>query len=169
LSLRSDWQISGRVAKSIPIKGTEYSNVPVQSSVRSIENTDMSTIQYFWSTARTTSVFKKITQNHRNVLSLLREAAPETNQLGQAPLSKAEIALWRTSGGSYSFSWSCTPLYSSLWMMMISSHWTSHRRSAQPLLLQQAVVEKGRASFGGCGADDYISEEPGVHFVLACG
>ncbi|KAK5412445.1 ubiquitin-protein ligase (E3) [Exophiala xenobiotica] len=66
-----------------------------QGSVRSLEDTDMSTIQYFWQTARTTAVFKKATNNYRSILSLLREAAPETNQIGQAPVSKAEISLWR--------------------------------------------------------------------------
>lgn len=66
-----------------------------QGSIRSSANTDMSTIRYFWSTARSTNVFHKATQNYRKVLSLLREAAPETNQIGQAPLSKEEIALWR--------------------------------------------------------------------------
>lgn len=66
-----------------------------RSSVISAGDAEMSTIQYFWNTARSTAVFKKITQDHRNVLSVLKEAAPPTNQIGQAPLSKAEIAHWR--------------------------------------------------------------------------
>jgi len=56
---------------------------------------NMSITQYFWATTRTTNVFKKIVQNHRVVLSLLREAAPETNQIGQAPLSQSAISQWR--------------------------------------------------------------------------
>ncbi|EXJ59434.1 uncharacterized protein A1O5_12059 [Cladophialophora psammophila CBS 110553] len=66
-----------------------------QSSVRSIKNAHVSTIQYFWSAARATGVFKKISQDDRIVLSLLREAAPRTNQIGQALLSRNEIARWR--------------------------------------------------------------------------
>lgn len=66
-----------------------------QGSVSSVGDADISTIQYFWRTARATNVFKKAVQDHRNVLSLLKEAAPESNQIGQAPLSRGEIALWR--------------------------------------------------------------------------
>ena len=66
-----------------------------RGSVRSSSNQDVSTIQYFWTTAKTTRVYNKITQDHRNVLSTLKEAAPPSNQIGQAPVSKAEIAQWR--------------------------------------------------------------------------
>lgn len=66
-----------------------------QGTFAFIGGTNMSITQYFWATTRTTGVFKKIVQNHRLVLSLLREAAPENNQIGQAPLSPTEIAHWR--------------------------------------------------------------------------
>ncbi|KIX04114.1 uncharacterized protein Z518_07667 [Rhinocladiella mackenziei CBS 650.93] len=99
---RSEFNSAKRLAnfavallRAFPSKAQNVRMFLYQGSVRSMEDTDVSTIQYFWSTARTTNVFKKAIQNHRNVLSLLREASPETNQIGQAPISKAEIALWR--------------------------------------------------------------------------
>lgn len=68
-----------------------------QGSITSTEGTDLSTIQYFWRTARRTLVFRKVQQNHRNVMSILREAAPppETNQIGRVPTSPAAVARWR--------------------------------------------------------------------------
>lgn len=81
--------------RAFPSKAQDIRMALYQGSVRSLEDTDMSTIQYFWSSARTTSVFKKATQNYRNVLSLLKEAAPETNQIGHPSLTQDEIALWR--------------------------------------------------------------------------
>ncbi len=66
-----------------------------RGSVKTIGNADVSTIQYFWNSTQRTGVFRKITRDHRNVLSLLKEAAPPSNQIGQAPVSKAEIAQWQ--------------------------------------------------------------------------
>lgn len=99
---RSNFDAAKRLAnfavallRAFPSRAQNIRMYLYQGSVRSIGDKDMSTIQYFWSTARTTGVFKKATQNYKNVLSLLREAAPETNQIGQAPVSKTEISRWR--------------------------------------------------------------------------
>ncbi|OAP55709.1 hypothetical protein AYL99_09861 [Fonsecaea erecta] len=81
--------------RAFPARAQDIRMSLYQSPVRSVENADMSTIQYFWNTARTTSVFGKIAQDYRVVLSVLRDAAPKTNQIGQAPLSRDEIARWR--------------------------------------------------------------------------
>ncbi|EXJ82530.1 hypothetical protein A1O3_06343 [Capronia epimyces CBS 606.96] len=81
--------------RAFPSRAQKIRMILYQGSVSSVGDADISTIQYFWRTARATSVFKKTVQDHRNVLSLLREAAPATNQIGQAPLSRAEVALWR--------------------------------------------------------------------------
>ena len=66
-----------------------------RGSVRSIGNQEVTTIEYFWKAARTTTVFRKISNNHRNVLSLLKEPIPPSNQIWQAPATKSEIAQWR--------------------------------------------------------------------------
>ncbi|KAL6247478.1 ubiquitin-protein ligase (E3) [Rhinocladiella similis] len=81
--------------RAFPSKAQNIRMSLYQGSVRSMGDTDVSTIQYFWQTTQATAVFKKVVQNHRSVLSILREAAPETDQLGQAPLSKEEISIWR--------------------------------------------------------------------------
>ncbi|KIV83764.1 hypothetical protein PV11_05759 [Exophiala sideris] len=99
---RSDFDAAKRLAnfavallRAFPARAQNIRMYLYQGSVRSIGDTDMSTIQYFWSTARTTGIFKKATQNYKTVLSLLREAAPETNQIGQSPVSRTEISRWR--------------------------------------------------------------------------
>ncbi|KIW14688.1 hypothetical protein PV08_07472 [Exophiala spinifera] len=81
--------------RAFPSKAQNIRMSLYQGSVRSMGDNDVSTIQYFWQTTRSTTVFKKVVQNQRSVLSILREAAPETDQLGQAPLSKEEISIWR--------------------------------------------------------------------------
>ncbi|KIX97478.1 uncharacterized protein Z520_06930 [Fonsecaea multimorphosa CBS 102226] len=81
--------------RAFPTRAQDIRMSLYQSSVRSVGNADMSTIQYFWNAARTTGVFNKISQDYRVVLSVLTEAAPKTNQIGQAPLSRNEIARWR--------------------------------------------------------------------------
>ncbi|KAK6386233.1 ubiquitin-protein ligase (E3) [Exophiala oligosperma] len=81
--------------RAFPSKAQNIRMSLYQGSVRSLGDTDVSTIQYFWQTTRATTVFQKVVQNHRSVLSVLREAAPETYQLGQRPLSKVEISRWR--------------------------------------------------------------------------
>ncbi|EXJ78430.1 hypothetical protein A1O1_08830 [Capronia coronata CBS 617.96] len=81
--------------RAFPSKAQNIRMYLYQGSVSSVGDADVSTIQYFWRTARATGVFKRAVQDHRNVLSLLKEAAPETNQIGRAPLSRAEVALWR--------------------------------------------------------------------------
>ncbi|OQU96181.1 HECT-domain-containing protein isoform 1 [Cladophialophora immunda] len=83
------------VLRAFPTRAPDIRMSLYQSSVRSVENADMSTIQYFWNAAQTTSVFEKISQDYRVVLSVLTEAAPKSNQIGQAPLSRQEVALWR--------------------------------------------------------------------------
>ncbi|KIW63184.1 hypothetical protein PV04_10050 [Phialophora macrospora] len=81
--------------RAFPAQAQNIRMALYRGSVKTVGNADVSTIQYFWNTARGTGVFRKITRDHRNVLSLLREAAPPTNQIGQAQVSKAEIARWR--------------------------------------------------------------------------
>ena len=81
--------------RAFPAQAQETRMSLYQGSVKSMGNADISIVEYFWSTTRTTSVFKKITLDHRNVLSLLKEAAPTSNQIGQAPLMRTEVAQWR--------------------------------------------------------------------------
>jgi ubiquitin-protein ligase E3 C len=81
--------------RAFPAQAQNIRMALYRGSVKTVGNADVSTIQYFWNAARGTGVFRKITRDHRNVLSLLREAAPPTNQIGQAQVSKAEIAQWR--------------------------------------------------------------------------
>ncbi|KEF57706.1 uncharacterized protein A1O9_05624 [Exophiala aquamarina CBS 119918] len=98
----SDFDIAKRLANyalallnAYPSKAQNTRMLLHQGSFAFIGGANMSITQYFWATTRKTSIFKKIVQSHRLVLSLLREAAPETNQIGQAPLSHSEIAQWR--------------------------------------------------------------------------
>ncbi|OAL34163.1 hypothetical protein AYO20_06618 [Fonsecaea nubica] len=98
----ADFQSAKRLAnfavallRAFPTRAQDIRMSLYQSSVSSVENADVSTIQYFWNVARTTSVFDKISQDYRVVLSVLREAAPRTNQIGQGQLSRNEISLWR--------------------------------------------------------------------------
>ncbi|OCT46172.1 IQ and HECT domain protein [Cladophialophora carrionii] len=98
----TDFQSAKRLAnfavallRAFPAQAQNIRMALYRGSVKTVGNADVSTIQYFWNTARGTGVFKKITRDHRIVLSLLREAAPPSNQIGQAPVSKAEIAQWR--------------------------------------------------------------------------
>jgi ubiquitin-protein ligase E3 C len=101
-TLGSDFDAAKRLANyalallnAYPSKAQNTRMLLHQGTFGFIGGANMSITQYFWATTRKTSVFKKIVQNHRLVLSLLREAAPETNQIGQAPLSQSEISQWR--------------------------------------------------------------------------
>lgn len=100
--LGSDFDAAKRLANyalallnAFPSKAQNTRMLLHQGTFAFIGGANMSLTQYFWATTRKTAVFKKIVQNHRIVLSLLREAAPEHNQIGQAPLSQSEIARWR--------------------------------------------------------------------------
>ncbi|KAK5053039.1 hypothetical protein LTR84_002013 [Exophiala bonariae] len=101
-SLGSDFDAAKRLANyalgllnAFPSKAQNTRMLLHQGTFAFIGGANMSITQYFWATTRKTGVFRKIVQNHRTVLSLLREAAPEHNQIGQAPLSQSEIAHWQ--------------------------------------------------------------------------
>ncbi|KAJ9605373.1 ubiquitin-protein ligase (E3) [Cladophialophora chaetospira] len=81
--------------RAFPSRAQDIRVALYRGSVKTINDADVSTIQYFWNTARSTGVFKKITRDHRNVLSLLKEADLLRNQISQAPVTKAEIAQWQ--------------------------------------------------------------------------
>ncbi|KAG9768117.1 E3 ubiquitin protein ligase [Exophiala dermatitidis] len=99
---RSDFESAKRLAnyavsllRAFPSRAQNIRMYLYQGSVSSVGDADMSTIQYFWRTTRATGVFKKAVQDQRSILSLLKEAAPETNQIGQPPVSREAVALWR--------------------------------------------------------------------------
>jgi ubiquitin-protein ligase E3 C len=83
------------VLTAFPSKAREIRMLLHRGSFTFGKSGDMSIIQYFWATTRHTAVFMKVVENHRSVMSILREAAPETNQIGQEPISSEQIALWR--------------------------------------------------------------------------
>ncbi|KIV98004.1 hypothetical protein PV10_01698 [Exophiala mesophila] len=66
-----------------------------QGTFSFISGNDVSIIQYFWTITRRTNIFQRISANHRAVVPLLRDAAPPSNQIGQAPPTQAEVARWR--------------------------------------------------------------------------
>lgn len=80
---------------AFPSKAQNIRMLLHQGTFSFIGGADVSIIQYFWTITRQTNIFQQISANHRMVLSLLREAAPPSSQIGQAPPTKAEIAKWR--------------------------------------------------------------------------
>jgi ubiquitin-protein ligase E3 C len=66
-----------------------------QMTVPSPAGIDISMVQCLWSTVAQVGVFKRICQSHRNVISALREAQPQTNQIGRAATTKEETDQWK--------------------------------------------------------------------------
>jgi ubiquitin-protein ligase E3 C len=64
--------------------------IPTNTGVR------ISMVQCLWTTVVNTDVFGRICQSHRNVLSALREAQPETNQIGRPAPTESDVEHWRT-------------------------------------------------------------------------
>jgi len=54
-----------------------------------------STIQYLWKASQATSVFQLIRNDQRDVISVLTEAKPPSNQLGYQPPSTQEVSAWQ--------------------------------------------------------------------------
>jgi ubiquitin-protein ligase E3 C len=67
-----------------------------QTSLTTTNGVHLSTLEYLWSSITKSRVFQRIISNHRNVLSALREASPETHQIGRPSTGAEEIELWRT-------------------------------------------------------------------------
>ena len=89
----ADYAVS--MLRAFPSKAANIRMWLYQHSVTSAAGRDVSTIQYFWSTASKTNVFSRITNDHRSVLSVLKEAAPESNQIGRHENSPQAVDLWR--------------------------------------------------------------------------
>lgn len=66
-----------------------------QTTVKTSSGTIVSTLQYLWTSISSSDVFKTICKSHRNVLSALREAHPESNQIGRPAVTDEEIQHWR--------------------------------------------------------------------------
>jgi len=54
-----------------------------------------STIQYLWKASQATTVFQLIRTDQRDVISVLTEAKPPSNQFGYEPPSSEEVSLWQ--------------------------------------------------------------------------
>lgn len=80
---------------AFPSKAQNIRMLLHQGSFSFIGGTDMSITQYFWATARKTNIFQQIVTNYRVVPSLLRDVAPASNQIGQAPPSRTDVIKWR--------------------------------------------------------------------------
>ena len=100
-SSRSDFDVASNLAdyavsmlRTFPSKAANIRMWLYQGSVTSAAGKKVSTIQYFWSTASRTSVFRRIVRDHRSVLSVLKQAAPESNQIGRPHTTPQEVDLW---------------------------------------------------------------------------
>lgn len=100
-SSRSDFDVASNLAdyavsmlRAFPSKAANIRMWLYQGSVTSAGK-DVSTIQYFWSTASKTGVFRRIVRDHRSVLSVLKQAAPESNQIGRPNTTPQEVDVWR--------------------------------------------------------------------------
>ena len=54
-----------------------------------------STIQYLWKASQSTSIFQLIRKDQRDVISVLTEAKPPSNQFGYQPPSVDEVSTWQ--------------------------------------------------------------------------
>ena len=89
----ADYAVS--MLRAFPSKAASIRMWLYQASVPSAAGKSVSTIQYLWSTASKTIVFRRIARDHRSVLSVLKEAAPESNQIGRPELTLQDVDLWR--------------------------------------------------------------------------
>ena len=89
----ADYAVS--MLRAFPSKAANIRMWLYQGSVTSTAGKNMSTIQYFWSTASKTSVFRRIVRDHRSVLSVLKQAAPESNQIGRHNATPQEVDIWK--------------------------------------------------------------------------
>jgi ubiquitin-protein ligase E3 C len=65
-------------------------------SIASVKNNQsLPIVQFLWTAASASGVFRKIHQDQRNVSWLLREAAPPSTQFNQPPATKSQTAKWR--------------------------------------------------------------------------
>ena len=101
-SARSDFDVASSLAdyavsmlRAFPSKAANIRMWLYQGSVTSSAGKNVSTIQYFWSTASKTSVFRQVVRDHRSVLSVLKQAAPESNQIGRPDSTPQEVDIWR--------------------------------------------------------------------------
>ena len=80
--------------RAFPNKAANIRMWLYQGSIKSATGKAISTIQYLWSATCKTGVFRRITKDHRSVLSVLTEAAPDDHQIGRPALSQQDVDLW---------------------------------------------------------------------------
>jgi len=82
--------------RAFPSRATNIRMWLYQSSPSAAhENDASSTIQYLWRATKSTDVFQRICNDTRDVVSVLTEAKPPSNQFGYQPPTRFDIDSWQ--------------------------------------------------------------------------
>ena len=81
--------------RAFPSKATNIRMWLYQNSPSSIHGGATSTIQYLWRASQATSVYRLISNDQTDVISVLTEAKPHTNQFGYQRPSSHEVSAWQ--------------------------------------------------------------------------
>lgn len=66
-----------------------------QTTLITAGGSHISTLEFLWKTIMSSKVFRRVSSNHRDVLSALREAGPETNQIGRPRITNEDTEVWQ--------------------------------------------------------------------------
>lgn len=84
------------VLRAFPSRATNIRMWLYQNSPSSATGSGAtSTIQYLWKASQSTSVFQLIRKDQRDVISVLTEAKPPSNQFAYQPPSREEVSTWQ--------------------------------------------------------------------------
>ena len=89
----ADYAVS--MLRAFPSKASDVRMWIYQSSIPSSTGRSVSAAQFFWSNTSGAKVFSEISQSHRRVMSVLTEAAPDSHQIGQQPVTAAQVQTWK--------------------------------------------------------------------------
>jgi ubiquitin-protein ligase E3 C len=89
----ADYTVS--LLRAFPHKAPSIRMWLYQGSVTSAAGKNVSAIQYLWSNSSKTSVFRRVAKGHRGVLSVLKHAAPENNQIGRPDTTPHDVEVWK--------------------------------------------------------------------------